>query len=199
MMTVHDASIEAERIASDNLRRVRLAQEKSGDGSSPILDIYIMAGSSRIFLRSIIRDSDDLGISCRIHDLGDATGLPEFEDDLSELRRSGTNGVLFIRPPYSYESYDDVSFILSKIFSTVPDSYDVDLIGYRPFEGVYPPVVEAVRIMIESFRGDHILRDTKAVVIGNSTFVGKPMATMSSDLFDQVEDIVYMEMCKRIE
>ena len=181
MTTLYDASIEADKII-DRCREVVLDESQLYE--SPLLDIFIMEGSSKLFLRSLTDYCRESGIISYVHNLEDSSSVNE---ELSKAS-SESDGVLFIRPPYSVESYDKVSEILRIFRSVVPDKLDVDRISYKVVDSDYPPVVESVRRMLEVYEAANgcSYRDQKISVIGNSTYVGKPMAAMVSDIFDQV-------------
>lgn len=183
--TVYDASIEAGRVVNNCRERIN----SSYRGKNPSIDIYTMSDSSRLFLNSIRRYCETLGIVAYVHGLGDAADISGLSDELIDVKNSGSSGVLFIRPPYDSESYNNVLLVLKVIRDTLLPNMNIDREDYSPIDEKYPHVVEATRMMIEAYQDsneNYDLKSMKAVVIGSSPFVGKPITMMSSDIFDQV-------------
>ena len=185
MTVVYDASSEANKLLSDCKSKLSSLCDRLDLEVKPIIDIYVLEGSSRLFVRSINNLCDRVGIASRVHKLEWTIDSSSFKEELSEVI-TDTDGILFVRPPYSRDNYSKVSDIMKVIKSTVPERLDSDRVNYSISGNSYPPVVESVKRMIELYGDNSNLNNMSVLVVGNSNYVGKPMAAMVSDKFDQV-------------
>jgi methylenetetrahydrofolate dehydrogenase (NADP+) / methenyltetrahydrofolate cyclohydrolase len=130
------------------------------------------------YVRSIQRAATRTGIACQVHRMGRPASAAEIRDRLAELSRDpAVHGVICQTPlPPGAD--------LPGVGSAIPAGHDVD--GANPaslggvaagLPGVFAPATAAAVLQI--LRHERIpLSGCRAVVVGRSTVVGKPVALL---------------------
>ncbi len=130
------------------------------------------------YVRSIARTAAKAGIDCQVHKLPLPTGRSEIANRLSELSREPAVHGIICQTPLP-EGVD-----LPAVGASIPAASDVD--GASPqslgmvtagVAGAFPPATAAA--VLEILKHENIpLRGQRAVVVGRSNIVGKPVALL---------------------
>ena len=165
----------------------QVRSEYGTDISTPVIDLFTTSVMKydNVFNKSIKSMADQVGIASKLSIL-DPGDIIEVHDRLLEVLDRGTNGIVLSRPSYNPDNHDEFEEVVRLFTQLVPHYLDVDrMFSYIPSEEIrYPPVVESVREVLESYSDD--LSTKNAVVIGCSEFVGVPMTSVLSRIVDTV-------------
>lgn len=178
--------IDARILSESYLEGIRKDIDKAireGADRPPRIDIFQTEGSSKQFLRSIERMSESVGITVVTHDISLKDDPLKLLDNLIKLMDSGeTDGIIFIRPPYSPDIIDDLSMVNVAFVAAFSDhrSFDIDRIGYIQADESYPPVAEAVSDILDyaNSEGYIFLEYSWAAMLGSSPYVGMTIYDM---------------------
>jgi methylenetetrahydrofolate dehydrogenase (NADP+)/methenyltetrahydrofolate cyclohydrolase len=151
-----------------------------GNGASPRLDV-ILVGSrpdSLVYVEKNARVCEEIGITHKTHVLPDTTSQTELESLLNSLAADASvHGIILQLPlPSHLNSYSATSCI--------PAAKDVDGLTDASMASVYRagasapmiPCTPLACIKILQHHNDFPVEGRKALVVGRSTLVGKPMA-----------------------
>ena len=175
-----DHMLDGRRVAGEIREEVASEVEAlSAKGVTPRLDVVLVGAdpASRIYVGSKAKTSAELGMVSETHELPETTSQREIEDLVDQLNNdSEVDGILVQLPlPGGIDS--------AAILDRVDPAKDVD--GFHPrnvgllLQGrpALQPCTPAG--IMEMFRRERIeLSGRRAVVVGRSNIVGKPMAAL---------------------
>lgn len=148
-------------------------------GTRPGLAIILLRDddASRRYAAAKMRHCQELGLACSLHDFCDAAARGAWEDPVRALAADPQVHGIFVEHPLPAE-VDPI-----RLYDLIPAEKDVEGIGQaslgrlllgRP--GLKPPTPSAVMALLD--RHGVALEGRRAVVIGRSDIVGKPMGLM---------------------
>lgn len=181
---------DARELAEINMQTVKdtIAQVKSEYQAvrDPSIEIFRMEGSSEQFRKSIINKCSQVGIEVKEYEIEkDDLTLDRLYDELVDFN---SDGYIFIRPAYNPENEFRVNEIIDLFIESMLKEYDIDRMSYEPSNNLYPPVTTAVKYMLNDYKKwtNCDFSRMKAVMIGNSKYVGRPTTSMLSERFGEV-------------
>jgi len=176
--------LDGEKIAKSKKVRIKQrVQQLKSKGINPTLSI-VMVGDredSVAYTRGASKALSSCGINCKIKDYPETISQEEFIENIGNINNSSDiHGILIMRPIPKHINWHLVEN------AVVPEK-DVDCITPVNLAGVfqgkkdvfYPCTAKAVMNILEYYQID--IEGKKAVVIGRSLVVGKPVAMMLLD------------------
>jgi len=122
----------------------------------------------------------EIGVDTRVYKFDEAISTTALRDKLAEITRIKQNTGIIIQLPLPPQI--NVQYILN----SVPPEKDIDVLSARALGDFYvgrspvlPPVVGAVKIILDKIFGDAItenLTNKNVVIVGAGRLVGKPLA-----------------------
>lgn len=193
LFDARDLSNNLMEVLADHIKE---AKDSLGEDINPKLGIVRTDGSSDQFIKSINNKCSQLGIEVNDYYIGldryDSRYKKIYEDNndyyLYEEGFLDNDGAILVRPPYNPDNELLVELAIDDLLDNTPELYDVDRMKYSPSESMYPPVVESVLEMLGEYWewSDINQKHSKAVMIGNSPYVGNPAVTAMSRFFGEV-------------
>ena len=151
-------------------------------GRAPKLGILLVGNDpgSEIYVRNKIKNSEELGVASDLRRLGDTASLAETLAIVKEFNTSETHDGILVQSPLPPGLGDDAE---QQVFDAVDPAKDVD--GFNPVNvgrlvqkrpALAPCTPSGIIELLD--REEIKIEGARAVVIGRSDIVGKPMAML---------------------
>lgn len=162
--------------------RPRVDAYRAGHGRPPGLGIVLVGDdpASHVYVRNKVRSGTDVGLAVDLHQMPASSSLDEVLGVVDRLNRSETHDGILVQSPLPAALGDDAERV---VFDAIDPAKDVD--GFSPVN-VGRLVQKRAILMACTPAGivellDHYripIAGQRAVIIGRSDIVGKPMAMM---------------------
>ena len=142
--------------------------------------LYILSNqadpASATYVRNKQRKCEQVGVDCKVYDISNAT-LEEVEEILHDISVSSNIYYVIIQKPLP-KQLKEYESVIDEFFDRVPNA-DIDAFGgdlSTEFKTPCTPL--GIMKMLDYYVGHDWLDGKRAVVIGRSEIVGKPMAQL---------------------